>query len=127
MAIVRGINRLDDPARFRSWAYRIVANKCADWTRRRVADRNAVRQFRDESSPADNRPNDVNSHDTVARLRAAMSTLPGEQRAVLSLHYIDGMPVGEIARVIGIATGTVKSRLHHARSKLKRMMERAEP
>ena len=35
VAIVRGIRRLDDPACFAPWVYRIVTNKCADWTRQR--------------------------------------------------------------------------------------------
>src|SRR5512145_1583590 len=42
LAIVRGLRRLDDPSRFRVWAYRIVTNKCADWVRRRAVSRQAA-------------------------------------------------------------------------------------
>ncbi|MHC4356893.1 MAG: RNA polymerase sigma factor, partial [Planctomycetota bacterium] len=37
LGIIRGISRLNDPARFRSWAYRIVTNKSRDWIKRRKA------------------------------------------------------------------------------------------
>jgi RNA polymerase sigma-70 factor (ECF subfamily) len=55
-----------------------------------------------------------------------MAQLPQEQRAMLSLHYLDGMSVTEIGRVLDVPAGTVKSRLHHARNHLKRELERVE-
>ncbi|MCH7924615.1 MAG: sigma-70 family RNA polymerase sigma factor [Planctomycetes bacterium] len=54
----------------------------------------------------------------------ALAKLPDEQRAVLSLHYLDEMGVREIAEVLGVPEGTVKSRLHHARNRLKEALER---
>ena len=62
----------------------------------------------------------------MARLREALSELPAEQRAILSLYYQDGMPVAEIARVLDVPKGTVKSRLYHARNRLKQTLERNE-
>ena len=59
-------------------------------------------------------------------LRHAMAKLPEEQRAMLSFHYIDGMGVAEIARVLNVPAGTVKSRLYHARDRLKKVLERVE-
>jgi len=44
MAIVKGLSRLDDPTRFRAWAYRIVANKARDWVRREQARRRAAQR-----------------------------------------------------------------------------------
>ncbi len=125
LAIVRGLKRLDDPARFRSWAYRIVTNKCADWIRRRRVRRSAANELRDSAaSTRDDSSNQTDSADDVARMLDAMAKLPDEQRAVLSLHYLDEMGVREIARVLGVSEGTVKSRLHHARNRLKEALER---
>ena len=125
LTIVRGLNGLDDPARFRSWAYRIVTNKCADWIRRRTVRRSVAQQLRDVApSTRDDSLNQTDSADDVARMRDAMAKLPDEQRAVLSLHYLDEMDVREIARVLGVPEGTVKSRLHHARNRLKEALER---
>lgn len=124
LAIVRGLRRLHDPATFRTWAYRIVRNKCADWTRRRVTQRRAANQWQAETSAATDEP--AGPSDEIDRLRAAMATLPHEQRTVLTLHYSDELSVVEIARVLDIPAGTVKSRLFHARQRLKEVLERIE-
>ncbi len=125
LAIVRGLKRLDDPARFRSWAYRIVSNKCADWIRRRGVRRSTAKELRDAAaSTGDVSSNPTDSADDVARMLDALAKLPDEQRAVLSLHYLDEMGVREIAEVLGVPEGTVKSRLHHARNRLKEALER---
>ncbi len=127
LSIVRGLNRLDDPARFRMWAYRIVRNKCADWTRRRAVQREAVVHLCDEAGAnARERSSQADPGDEVARLREALSGLAVEQRAILSLYYLDGMCIMEIARVLGVPRGTVKSRLYHARGRLRADLERTE-
>jgi len=125
LAIVRGIRRLDDPARFRTWAYRIVAHKCADWTRRRVAGRRADSESRKSAIGAYSAPSrESEVEEEAVRMRAAMSELPEEQRAILSLHYLDGLSVAEIAGVLAIPPGTVKSRLFYAREHLRQAFER---
>jgi len=126
MSIVRGLHRLDDPARFRAWAYRIVKNKCADWVRRRVVRRDAAAEARDTVVEAVH--DEACDSATAERdaLRQALIAMPEEQRAILSLHYLDGMRLSEIAIVFGVPLGTVKSRLHHARNKLKDILERIE-
>lgn len=127
LAIVRGIRRLDDPARFRSWAYRIVSNKCADWIRRRAVQRSVAKDLRDTAETAsDDSSNDTDSADEAARMRCVLMRLPDEQRAILSLHYLDGMGTAEIARVFDVPQGTVKSRLYHARDRLRQALERVE-
>ena len=127
LAIVRGIKRLDDPARFRPWAYRIVSNKCADWIRRRVVQRGVTQDLQDTAAPAVSCPSrETESKDESDRMHEAITRLPDEQRAILSLHYLDGMGVAEIAEVLGVPPGTVKSRLFHARNRLKETLERTE-
>ena len=126
VAIVRGLRRLDDPATFSTWAYRIVRNRCADWTRRRVVRRRADRDMREAASPAGDSNERGDAADDVALLRGAMAELPDEQRAILSLHYLDGMSVSQIAAVLSVPPGTVKSRLFHARNRLKQVLERVE-
>ncbi|MEE8170682.1 MAG: RNA polymerase sigma factor [Phycisphaerae bacterium] len=125
LAIVRGLRRLDDPARFRAWAYRIVTNKCADWIRRRAVRRDAALAFRVAvSDPNDDsgRPT-FDEADEITRMRAMLRQLPDVQRTILSLHYLDGLSVLEIATVFNLPTGTVKSRLHNARVRLRRTLQ----
>ena len=127
LAIVRGLKRLDDPARFRSWAYRIVSNKCIDWTRRRARRRSATKDLQDAAtSTAGASSDETDSTGEVDRMREALSKLPDEQRAMLSIHFLDGMGVAEIARALDVPEGTVKSRLYHARNHLKPAMERVK-
>jgi RNA polymerase sigma-70 factor (ECF subfamily) len=128
LAIIRGIKRLDDPARFRSWAFRIVTNRCVDWTRRRTVRRGAnvaLADARRHDEPAAGASTgDRWEADPVLRV---MAELPDDQRAILALHYLEGMGIAEIAGVLRVPAGTVKSRLYHARNGLKRELERNEP
>lgn len=131
LAIVRGLRRLDDPARFRSWACRIVNHKCADWTRKRALRRRTTEELRARSGqPQHEAPPDAGVADTtgdLVRLRRKLRELPEQQRAILSLHHLDGLGVREIGIALGIPAGTVKSRLFHARATLRRSLERKDP
>ncbi len=115
IGIARGVRRLQDPARFRSWAHRIVVHKSRDWIRRERAKRRAAQQVADlAQQPAAEQP-----RDDIARLRAALAELPADQRTVLSWFYLEEMSVREIAAALSIPAGTVKSRLYHARNALR--------
>ena len=50
-----------------------------------------------------------------------------EQRALLSLRYLEGFELDELADVLGVPEGTVKSRLHSARASLRARLERMDP
>ena len=125
LAIVRGLPRLRDPAVFRSWAYRIVSRRCADWIRRRQHDRVVIEQTTPDPVDASAPGADPEAHcDDITALRQAIRQLPADQRVVLTLHYLDGLSVREIACALDIPQGTVKSRLHHARNTLRETLER---
>ena len=130
LAIVSGLQRLDDPARFPKWAYRIVSNKCADWTRRQRRQRRLTKNVASDAGAAcpsaDDSLASITDDEELVRLRQAMRQMPGDQRAILSMCYLEGRPLREIAQVLDIPTGTVKSRLYHARELLKRVFERTK-
>lgn len=128
LAIVRGLRRLDDPARFPAWSLRIVSFKCADWIRARSRDRERWSGSQGIETTPSAPAEDLTQHDDdLARLRAALRTLSADHRAALSLHYLEGMSVDDIAHALNIPPGTVKSRLHHARARLKETLERTAP
>ena len=62
----------------------------------------------------------------MARLRAALLELTPEQRAVVSMFYLDEMPLRDIAKVFCLPLGTVKSRLFYARNRLRQVLERSD-
>jgi RNA polymerase sigma-70 factor (ECF subfamily) len=129
IAILRAIHRLEDPARFRSWAHRIVANKSADWVRRRQRERKAINTAADglqvDKGPHQNR--NANEEEAITTLRRAINTLPREHRHLLTMFYVEKMPLMEIADVLSIPVGTVKSRLHSIRKELKMAFEEIQP
>jgi len=125
VAIVHGLRRLDDPTRFRVWAYRIVRNKCADWTRRRATRRLAALELQGGATgrSEDGAQPSLDNADEVSRMRAALRRLPDDERAMLALHSLSGLSVLEIAAVFDLPTGTVKSRLYSARERLRKAIE----
>jgi RNA polymerase sigma-70 factor (ECF subfamily) len=124
IAIVRGLRKLDDPARFGPWAYRILSNKCVDWVRKqsrnRKLDQSLVEQQRPEDAVVEQEPELNEARQTVTE---ALRGLTPAQQGLLALFYQDGFGVGEIAEILEVPAGTVKSRLFHARNALKRALE----
>ena len=127
LAVVRGLRKLDDPATFRHWVYRIVTNKCADQVRRAVRQRELLRQAEDEARAAGQPDAAPESNVSVAAVRAAIGRLRPDRRAVLALHYAESQSVADISAILGVPAGTVKSRLHHARQELKRLLGERKP
>jgi len=126
LAIVRGLRRLDDAARFPAWAYRIVTFKCADWTRRRQRHRNSHDRLVQRQQTLDHAQGATSGRiDDIARLQEALRQLSGAHRAALSLHYLEELSIEQIATALNIPQGTAKSRLHFARAHLKAILERS--
>ncbi len=121
MAIIGAIEKLEDQARFRQWAYRIVSHKCTDWRRRQKRERNLSQKHAEQKSRSLNQP-DV--QDETDRVHRALAQLPGDVRALLTLRYLEDFSIAEIAEILSIPRGTVKSRLWHARNRLKEILER---
>ncbi len=121
-ACVKALDRLDQftpGTRLDSWMFRIVHTSFIDETRRR-------RRWRTTNDPAalDRISDGGRDLDRVerslhlARVRAAMTALPENQRAVLALVAIDGRSYKEAAEVLSVPVGTVMSRLARARARL---------
>lgn len=124
VAIIRGLHRLSDPACFRRWAYRIVGNKGADHVRARQWDRRHTNSLTED--PVDPRVEEAPEQDEIALLHSAMGRLSPEHRTILSLFYLEEMTLAEIADAVDAPVGTVESRLHDARNRLKQSLERNE-
>ena len=69
----------------------------------------------------------IDSARDVARLKAAMGELSGEHREIVNLRHFQDLSYAEIAEVLGVAEGTVMSRLYRARKALARAMRAQEP
>jgi RNA polymerase sigma factor (sigma-70 family) len=121
IAVSRDIRRLEDAAAFAGWAYRITSNKCRDWIRRERRRRRADETYRDQKREAAEEAS--GAHQQHASLKEALAQLPGRDRAILSLRYEEGFDTAEIAEILRIPAGTVKSRLYYARERLRHYLE----
>ncbi|MBN1903022.1 RNA polymerase sigma factor [Candidatus Sumerlaeota bacterium] len=122
--ISRCIRRLRTPSAFKAWAYRITTNKRRDLIRKEKRRREVVEDFFEgavvRETPELNQANDP----LPESLADAMKRLPGKDRTILSLKYEEDFEISEIAAILDIPEGTVKSRLYLARIHLKNIMER---
>ena len=97
----------------RGWLYRIACNMVNRWVRRQ---RKQIARSLDELEAKT--PHSGNIHDSEFARLALMSLAPKYQ-AVLSLHYLEGLSVEEVAATIGCRVGTVKSRMSRGRDALR--------
>ena len=118
---------------FSTWLYRLCSNICIDFLRRRRRQQTVPLTFEDADGEEqtyavpDAQPlpeEQVELKLTRETLAAAMAQLLPEHRAVLQLRVVNEMSYEQIADVLDIQTGTVKSRLSRARNQLKKILER---
>ena len=105
------IVQVRQPARFGGWLRALVLNLCRMRRRQRALSREELAAAGDGAAGED------------GRLGQAMEGLSQAQRLILGLHYWEGLPYDEIARLLDIPPGTVMSRLYRARRKLKERLE----
>jgi RNA polymerase sigma-70 factor (ECF subfamily) len=113
----RRFARLRDPSRFRAWLVRIAFRLALDQAR------SARRREQRETLWAVNTPRPTAediaaSNEFSRRLEQAMETLPKKSRLVLLLASMEGHSLEEVAELLQLPLGTVKSRLHSARKQL---------
>lgn len=116
----------------KTWIYRITVNQCRNrqrWWRRRRRDRamplEALKPAEEARLPAaiDDAPFErVARRETAARVQAALLRLSFDHRSILVLREVEGLSCEEIAGALGLAEGTVKSRLARARDNLRRLL-----
>lgn len=124
--VLRGLPRLQDPAKFPPWLFSIARRACTDRLRAEYARR---------ETPADltsGHP-EVREQDTVDPIATAldreafgraMGTLPAAEREAALLFYVVDLTIEDCAVACGVPVGTVKSRLHRARGRLRIELER---
>jgi len=125
IAITRGLDRYDGRAAFSTWAYRVTTNACLDELRRRKRrpvpasdDRGEVGSPGEQSSASDGAPNLDQTVTDRLSIDGALQALPAEFRAPVVLRDVLGLDYAEIADVLAIPPGTVRSRIARGRRAL---------
>jgi len=115
----------------KTWLIRITVNACKDYLKsaynRRVT---PLQEFQENAMPLGNGMTSENDFDGIERketqqeVRDAVMSLPEAHRDVVLCVYFQNMTVPETAKALGLAEGTVKSRLSRAKDKLKQLLEK---
>lgn len=121
LEIARGLPGLKEPEAFPAWAYRIVSRRAAQLIRGRQSDRRFAEDLAREALVE----RDAGGQSGLADkdLSAAIQALPPAQRAAIALHHFEGLSVAETAVALDVPVGTIKTRLMHARLKLKAALQ----
>lgn len=132
LTALRKLSSYRGDAAFTTWLHRVTINACYDLLRKRarapVLERNGERA--PEPPPVPDHAQDV---ELSVDVRRALLEVPDDYRVVMLLHDVHDLPYDEVATIVGIPVGTVKSRLHRGRVALARIMgippdrERAVP
>ncbi|MCA9012162.1 MAG: sigma-70 family RNA polymerase sigma factor [Planctomycetaceae bacterium] len=118
-------------AQFYSWLYRIARNVATSRIRRQTIKSGSLDQLRDDAGfePLDTRAQSAPEHqilqaEEIQRLQAALKEIPEEFRQPLILKELDGMSYEEIAHIMDVPIGTVRSRIFRARQELLERLKR---
>lgn len=119
--IINKIDSLKKPESFGSWALRIVYTKSLDWIKANKKLKNNLDDYNFKNTVI---TEDENSNTAIKlRLLKALKTLPAHQQMVIRLFYTQEYSLKEISVMLNISVGTAKSRLFHARERLKQLLK----
>jgi RNA polymerase sigma-70 factor (ECF subfamily) len=128
VAAWKSLARFDGSCRFFTWLYAILLRqhrKSLGWFSRRLPlatlQQQAAAERHENAAVCEPSARD---DEEAALLRAMVTALPAKHREVIRLRFYAEAGEAEIAAALGISTGTVKSRLHHAMEKLRQMKEK---
>ncbi len=126
----QNLNNFRPEASFYTWLYRIAVNTCLDYRKRPFFESLFRSSTEDEApfrEPASEEPSPEKLYETKQLglvLRKSLAKLSPKLRVVIILKEIEGLSYEEIAEVLDVSIGTVKSRISRAREELKKLMKK---
>lgn len=121
LTVYRSIAGLANPRAFRTWLYRTTRHRALDHLRRQHREQELLEEFARQKSE-ESGPAAAESPSLGEELLGALDVLSPAQREVCLLRYRDELSYGEIALVLGCSVGTVRSRLHYAKERLRELV-----
>lgn len=120
LRVLRGISRLRDGSKLRTWLFGIAHRVLMDQLRRKYA--SLIVEGVDVANVAVDEPS-LDLEEDIAALQHELTQLPVTEREVLTLFYLQELSLAEVAEVLAVPVGTVKSRLFRARQLLRNELE----
>lgn len=119
--IIEKMDTLKTPNSFKSWSLQIVYRNSIDWINAKNKVRDELESFKYESKEVPDEVVDVDQlKSTVLKV---IKALPQKQQLVINLFYVEDYSLKDIGNILNISIGTVKSRLFHAREKIKHTLK----
>jgi RNA polymerase sigma-70 factor (ECF subfamily) len=116
--IWKGLDNFKSKSSIKTWIYRITQNHLKNFLRMRKVKKIISLDFLFEEKKMDFESKDYNKLDKIEQY---LSVLPEDERRILVLFYIDGFNIKEISDILSMKEGTIKSKLHRAREKLRKL------
>ncbi len=115
----KGLARFNARSSLRTWIYRVTVNAAMDFLRRGSRlEVSGIDKARWERM-AESHPSSLDRSENRQAVQVALLELDENHRAVVVLHYLEDLSLEAIAEVLEVPVGTVKSRLHNSREKLR--------
>ncbi len=118
--VLKGLKKLKNSKAFKVWMYRIVHRRSIDWIRYQQKSRENTGEINEVLHPVEEQHT---RQEQVSLLQQYLKQMSNEQQTILKLFYLESMAINEIAIILSIPVGTVKSRLHHARKSLQKRIK----
>ena len=123
--VLRGISSLSDPRSLAPWLYRVARNTALSHARLRPPPHESLEEHPD--AVADDPTSGRAEFEDAEQVHRGLLALSLPHREVLTLFFLEDLSVEEVATVLGVPAGTVKSRLHYAKQALRKVLEREVP
>lgn len=117
--IYKSINRFKGDSKFSTWLYRIAFNTCMDFIKKRKDELSYDDVISADSNIDSKIEGIIESRELKSDIRRCILSLSNDFKTVIILRDINGLPYQEIADLLNIEVGTVKSRINRARESLK--------
>jgi RNA polymerase sigma-70 factor, ECF subfamily len=120
LKIWKGLSYFNFKSSIRTWIYRVSVNVAVDYLRSRKM---KTEELSEDKHSADNEDRDIGLSNKKI-VQSALMELDDVHRSVIVLFYFEELDIKQIAKILNTAEGTVKSRLHFAKHKLKAFLEK---
>ena len=124
LAAFQNIRALSDPKLLATWLYRVARNKAISHRRARGGTRESELSDVIGEPAAEDEADALEEFENAEAVHRALDELSLAHREALTLHFLQDLSLEQIADVLDVPIGTVKSRLHHAKRELRKVLKR---
>lgn len=124
LSVYNHISDLLNPSGFRAWLFQLCRSKIFDFLRRHKRYQSLKNSYLEEIDTVIEEKADELEEDQLKDIMNIARELPDEFKEVVILKYVEGMTYGEISLIVGIPIGSVRSRLYHAKKRIRKTINK---